>query len=135
VELGGGTGYGAALASEVVGEKGSVLSLELSTSLVDKGQAELCGYRQTRFVAADAHEVERWRGAQKVYVAFAVAEIPASWLDALADGGRLVAPIIQPRGTGNAQVLRCFDKSEHDVQTRDLGPVIYVPDRTVGLSS
>jgi protein-L-isoaspartate(D-aspartate) O-methyltransferase len=126
VELGGGTGYGAALACEVVGPSGRVLSLELEPSLAGRAAAHLASYPQARVLAADAHEIERWRGAQKVYVAFAVDEVPEAWLDALAEGGRLVAPV-----GGARQTLTLFTKHALGVTRRALEHVAYVRDRTV----
>ncbi|MBW2456960.1 MAG: radical SAM protein [Deltaproteobacteria bacterium] len=125
VELGGGTGYGAALASEVVGRSGGVLSVELEPDLVAAGQANLTDYPQTELVAADAHDTRRWAGATKVYVAFAIPAVPAAWLAALAPGGRLVAPI----GDDSEQWLTSFEKEPGGVRERRRGPVRYVTDR------
>ena len=64
-----------------------------------------------------------WRGARKVSVAFAVAEVPAAWLDALAPGGRLVAPV------GTPQTLTLYAKDDAGrVDARALTPVRYVVD-------
>lgn len=125
-DLGGGTGYGAALASEVVGETGRVVSLEVEPSLAARATANLAGYSQARYATANAHEVERWRGASKVYVAFAVGRVPEAWLDALPDGGRLVAPIED----GGHQQMTLFVKRGAQVIPSTLGAVRYVPDRT-----
>lgn len=126
-ELGGGTGYGAALASELVGPTGKVLSLELTASLEPLAQKNLAGYPQTTFAIGDAHDVARWRGANKIYAAFAVATLPESWLAALPIGGRLVAPVAHPDEEG--QQLTLFIKTEGGVERRELGRVMYVPDR------
>ncbi len=125
IELGGGTGYGAALASEVVGPGGSVWSVELEPDLVAAGQVELTDYPQTELVAADAHDTGRWAGATKVYVAFAIPSVPAAWLAALAETGRLVAPI----GDETEQWLTLFEKAPGGVHQQRLGPVRYVTDR------
>jgi protein-L-isoaspartate O-methyltransferase len=74
----------------------------------------------------DAHDVDRWRGATKVYVAFALRELPDAWVDALADGGRIVAPV----GNHGSQELTLFHKKADGVlEVRGLGRVVYVPDR------
>lgn len=127
VELGGGTGYGAALASEVVGDSGTVLSLEVEPTLADAAQANLAHYTQTRFEVADAHDVARWAGADKVYAAFAIDEVPDAWVNALNPGGRLVAPLEAADAGG--QELTLFVKGEHGIEQTSLGRVIYVPDR------
>ncbi|MBI4701002.1 MAG: RsmD family RNA methyltransferase [Deltaproteobacteria bacterium] len=136
VDLGGGTGYGAALAAELVGPAGRVLCIEIEPELAAKAREILAGYPQVQVVAADAHETERWRGASKIYAGFAVrgnaaagdpaAGPLAAWLEALAPGGRLVVPVA---GAGG-QELTLFEKSEGGICTRALGPVVYVGDRT-----
>ncbi len=125
VELGGGTGYGAALASGVVGDEGQVLSIESEPALVAAAQANLARYPQTELIVADAHDTARWAGAAKVYVAFAIDALPPPWLAALAEGGCLVAPI----GDGTGQSLTLFSKGPNGVSERRLGPVLYVGDR------
>jgi protein-L-isoaspartate(D-aspartate) O-methyltransferase len=126
VELGGGTGYGAALASEVVGERGQVLSLELEPTLAAVAADNLARYPQARYLTADAHDVSLWRGATKVYVAFALERLPESWQAALPTGARVVAPI----GTSRAQTLTLFEKGEAGFCSRPLADVLYVPDRS-----
>ncbi len=126
VELGGGTGYGAALASELVGEGGRVLSLEIEASLARVATENLATYPQARFEIGDAHDIERWRGASKIYVAFAVDEVPEAWLEALAPGGRLVAPVGEQAG---GQELTLFVEQGGAIERRSLGRVLYVPDR------
>ena len=120
VELGGGTGYGAAIARAIVGDAGRVTTIEIVAELAEEARA-LLGDR-VEVICADAHEVARWRGARKVAVGFEVDEIPAAWLDALAPGGRLVAPV---RGK-----LTQFTKDAAGaVAVRVLGDVRYVRDR------
>lgn len=126
VDLGGGTGYGAALASELVGPTGQVLSIEIEPSLEDHARQNLAACGQARFVVGDAHDTERWQGARKVYVGFALPSLPAAWLAALADGGQLVAPIASEAG----QIMTLFHKRGEQVSETALGRVIYVPDRS-----
>jgi protein-L-isoaspartate(D-aspartate) O-methyltransferase len=127
VELGGGSGYGAAIAASIVGATGSVRTLEIDPTLAALAHELLAPYANVTALAADAHDVEQWRGARKVSVAFAIDHIPAEWLDALAPGGTLVAPVGGPQG----QTLTRVDKSEHGVVSkRALSRVLYVRDRS-----
>ncbi|MCC6526519.1 MAG: hypothetical protein IT373_27975, partial [Polyangiaceae bacterium] len=126
VDLGGGSGYGAAVAAEVVGRSGRVRTIELEPMLGRWAAEGLAPYPQVEAVTADAHDTARWRGAEKVYVAFALAALPDGWGEALAEGGRLVAPIGPPRGV---QTLTLFEKTRGVLATRSLAPVRYVPDR------
>ncbi len=129
VDLGGGSGYGAAIAATVLGPAGRVTSLEIDPALVERARellAELGDERRwaaVSMVAADAHDVALWAGATKVSVGFDVGALPAAWLEALAPGGRLVAPV--------AGRLVVVDKaSDGSITRRSLGPVVYVGDRS-----
>jgi protein-L-isoaspartate(D-aspartate) O-methyltransferase len=132
VELGAGTGYGCAVAAEIVGGAGRVLGVEIDGALATRAATLLSSVHHAQVERADAHDVHRWQGATKVSVAFAVAAVPQAWLEALAPGGRLVAPV----GGGHAQRLLCFDKgADGAVTQRELGAVRYVPDRSTAASS
>ncbi len=126
VDLGGGTGYGAALASEIVGESGSVLSIEFDPDLAAAAVANLARYPQARVLAANAHDVAAWGDAQRVYAGFAVEQMPQAWLDALPDGAVLVAPV----GAPSDQTLMRYERTAQGVIQQALGAVRYVPDRS-----
>ncbi|MBX3192441.1 MAG: cobalamin-dependent protein [Labilithrix sp.] len=122
VDLGGGSGYGAAVAAAVVGAEGAVTCIEIDPALAARAAETLAG-SVVRVVAADAHDVSRWRGATKVTVGFDVGSVPDAWIAALAPGGRLVAP-----ASGRLVVI---DKSRDGrIERRSLGDVVYVRDRS-----
>lgn len=125
VDLGGGTGYGSALAAHVVGPSGSVHSVEIDARLVARAQANLAGLPNVRISCADAHDVACWGPAAKVTVGFAVESIPSSWIDALEVGGKLVAPV----GPTRMQMLTLVQRDASGVRFRQIGRVVYVPDR------
>lgn len=127
VELGGGTGYGAAVAAEIVGARGRVDSFEIDSTLASLGRELLEPWPQATMHAADAHDVDAWRGARKVSVAFAVDSIPPAWIEALAPSGVLVAPV----SSATNQTLTLVRKSlTGAVSTTPLTPVRYVRDRS-----
>jgi len=129
VELGGGTGYGAALAATVVGPTGAVRSLEIDPELAALASRNLAAYPNAEMIAADAHDTEHLEGAEKVYVAFALPEMPQRWLDALGPTAQVVAPI----GNEEQQMLTLFEKQPGDsIERTELQSVRYVPDRTPG---
>jgi protein-L-isoaspartate(D-aspartate) O-methyltransferase len=125
VDLGGGTGYGAAVAAEIVGDTGSVLSIEIAAELAALARRNLSGRSNVRVVTGSAHDVSLWQGARKVYAGFAVGAVPTSWLEALGDGGILVVPV----GAHGAQKLTRFRRSGATVEAEELERVLYVPDR------
>lgn len=131
VDLGGGSGYGAALASHVVGPTGSVRTFEIDARLVLLAKRNLSLLDNVDVVHADAHEVRRWEGATKVTVGFALPAIPGKWIEALGEGGKLVAPV----GPPEAQVLTLVEKGPDGVRQTRLGRVRYVSDRGKGQQS
>jgi protein-L-isoaspartate(D-aspartate) O-methyltransferase len=130
-ELGAGTGYGAALAARIVGIAGTVRALELDSELAELARLNLAGEPRVTVVTADAHDVELWRGTHKVSCAFAVDRVPEAWLDALAEGGVLVAPV----GSAAEQTLTVFRKQSGAITSTPRGRVRYVRDRTAALAA
>jgi protein-L-isoaspartate(D-aspartate) O-methyltransferase len=126
VDLGAGTGYGAALAAHVVGEGGSVLAIEMDGALVSVARDELRDYPHVRVVEADAHETSLWCGATKVVCGFALRQVPEAWVDALAHGGVLVAPVLTDQG----QSLVVVRKTRDGAHQSSVRPVRYVSDRS-----
>jgi protein-L-isoaspartate(D-aspartate) O-methyltransferase len=101
LELGSGSGYGAALAAEIVGPAGAVVTLEIDEALAELARtlAARPNVRALRGDAADAAPL--FRECNKVVCTFAVDELPRSWLEALPRAGELVAPV----GAGQTQSL------------------------------
>jgi protein-L-isoaspartate(D-aspartate) O-methyltransferase len=123
VDLGGGTGYGAALAASVVGERGSVTTIEIDPELSGRARDVLSDLPQVTALCADAHSVDAWRGATKVMVGFDVGVIPDAWLEALAPGGRLVAP-------ASRRLVLVEKGADGAITRRSLGEVLFVGDRS-----
>lgn len=114
VDLGGGSGFGAAVAARIVA---NVTMIEIDPAL----PAPLP--ENVEVVIADAHDTARWAGATKVSAGFDPGALPASWVAALGPGGRLVAPI--------AGMLVVVDKAaDGTVSERRIAPVLYVRDRS-----
>lgn len=95
LDLGGGTGYGAAILSELVGPRGRVFSVELDPALSEKARG-LAAPNVTA-VCGDAIDVRAWgvdpREVDAVVAGFALDEVPREWLEALREGTPLVLPI------------------------------------------
>jgi len=126
VDLGGGTGYGAAIAARIVGPSGRVTTIEIDPELSSRAARNLAACPHVHPVCADAHDTSVWRGATKVSVGFAVERIPQAWVDALAPGGVIVAPV----GPLGGQRLTRITRLDGEVRIEDLGDVRYVPDRS-----
>jgi protein-L-isoaspartate(D-aspartate) O-methyltransferase len=146
VELGTGSGYGAALAAFIVGPEGSVVSFEIDPALASQARRALHeGPDGTRNVTPnvtrnvprnvtgnvtvfDGDAVtnsELWCGASRVVVTFAIDAWPSLWLDTLPEGGRLVAPL----GRGDQRLVLAEKRGGKIVET-DHGAVRYVRNRS-----
>jgi protein-L-isoaspartate O-methyltransferase len=73
----------------------------------------------------DVREVRDVRDAQKVVVTFAVDAVPRPWLEALRDGGRLVAPVGKTE-----QRLTLVERRRGVLVETDHGAVRYVKNRS-----
>jgi protein-L-isoaspartate(D-aspartate) O-methyltransferase len=128
VELGTGSGYGAALGAFIVGSPGRVSTFEIDPALVR--WAERLLYDQPN-ISVHHHDAvtsaPRWGHAKKVAVTFAVASLPGAWLATLPEGGRLVAPVGAREGD---QRLVLFRREEGRVVETDHGAVRYVKNRS-----
>jgi protein-L-isoaspartate(D-aspartate) O-methyltransferase len=128
VELGTGSGYGAALAAFIVGAKGSVVTFEIDPLLAAWARRTLAESPNVLVIEGDAvTNVRQWRGASKVVCTFAVDAWPDRWLDALPEGGKLVGPV----GLGDQRLLLVERRDGRIVET-DYGAVRYVRNRSEG---
>jgi protein-L-isoaspartate(D-aspartate) O-methyltransferase len=125
LELGGGTGYGAALASRLVGASGRVISVEINRELAAAARGNLAGRANVEVVCTDGLNLSRIPPFTKALFTFAVREVPAALLNALQEGGRLLAPI--QAGGSEEQVLTLFVRHEDELRMLQHGPVRYVP--------
>lgn len=127
VELGTGSGYGAALAAFIVGPAGRVDTFEIDGSLVRWAERTLSNQPGVHVHQGDAMTSgPGWGDATKVVVTFAIAELPRAWLDALPDGGRLVAPV----GAREDQRLVLVRREGERVVETEHGAVRYVKNRS-----
>jgi protein-L-isoaspartate(D-aspartate) O-methyltransferase len=96
LEVGSGTGYNAALLAHLVGNDGSVVTLEIDPEVVGGARRNLAraGYGQVEVHHGDG--TEGWpAGApyDRIILTACAWDIAAAWWDQLAVGGRLVMPI------------------------------------------
>ncbi|UXH76454.1 protein-L-isoaspartate(D-aspartate) O-methyltransferase [Roseateles amylovorans] len=103
LEIGTGCGYQAALLMQVARQ---VVSIERLRPLHDKARTHLAGHPQIRLVYGDGMLGHPAAAPYDSIIAAAGGDdIPPAWLDQLAPGGRLVAPMTAPSGRGQVLVL------------------------------
>jgi protein-L-isoaspartate(D-aspartate) O-methyltransferase len=95
LEIGAGTGYNAALLSQLIGPTGRVVSVEIDPELAARASAALAaGGHHAEVTVGDGRE--GWPpGApyDRIIVTASTHDLPWAWLDQLVDGGRVVAPL------------------------------------------
>ncbi len=128
LELGSGSGYGAALAAEIVGLRGSVVTVEIDEALAARARLLLADRANMRTVLGDAQgAVALFEGSNKVVCAFAVAELPDAWTSALEPSAVLVLPV----GRGlNQDLVRVERAASGALRMTRHGSVRYVPNRS-----
>jgi protein-L-isoaspartate(D-aspartate) O-methyltransferase len=152
LELGTGTGYGAAIAREIIGPSGRITSIEIDPHLARRarlllGLLEEGARSQITLFAGDAREIaptllQTLAGPHppiKVAVTFALHSIPALLVDLLPEGARLVAPVAaasEPdaprppdRDHDEVQQLVLWERRGGTVQRSVHGAVRYVTER------
>jgi protein-L-isoaspartate(D-aspartate) O-methyltransferase len=127
LELGSGSGYGAALASDIVGSQGLVTTVEIDEALARRASTLLARIPNVRVLHGDAAHLSRTESdAEKIVVTFAVDRIPDAWLAMLDDGARLVAPV---GARGDQRLVRVVRRGR-ELMTSDHGAVRYVRNRS-----
>ena len=128
VELGAGTGYGAALAAFVVGSAGHVTTFEIDPELAAAARRLLADLPGVAVMEGDAIEsAPRWEGAKKIVATFAIDAIPPAWIERIPDGGALVAPVCDE---GGDQHLVLAERRGRRVALGKHGAVRYVKNRS-----
>ena len=124
LEVGTGCGYQASVLSHVAAE---VYSVERLKGLHEKARANLRPFRvpNIHLILGDGMVGFPSGAPYAGIIAAAGGEaIPQAWVDQLAMGGRIVAPMA---ASANSQVLVVLDKTPHGLQQTVLEPVLFVP--------
>lgn len=125
LEVGLGSGYGSALAREVVGSDGLVVSMDIDPLTLEfaKRNLEYAGYKDIILVGDDGGlGYPELAPYDRICITAACIEIPPPLMEQLRVGGRFIAPLIE-RGI---QYLVLLDKKEKSIKRRVLCEVLYV---------
>ena len=123
LDVGCGSGYQAALLGLLVRE---VYGVERIAELAERARGALAAAGVRNVMVKTGDGVEGWaeHGPYDRIVCGAAAEdVPAAWVDQLADGGRMVAPL----GWEGSQELVAVDKKGGKLTRRGLCAVRFVP--------
>jgi protein-L-isoaspartate(D-aspartate) O-methyltransferase len=123
LEIGTGSGYQAAVLSYLAKR---VYSIEILPSLAETARRRLVtlGYNNVTVIVGDGNKgYEQGSPYAGIIVTAAAPQIPQPLLDQLAEGGRLVLPVV----IGEDQHLLRFRKKDGKITQEDLGLVRFVP--------
>ncbi len=132
LEIGTGCGYQAAVLAMLADE---VYSIERLRGLHDKARENLRTMRLANLHLLFGDGMQGYpKGAPYAAIIAAAggATVPQAWIDQLAMGGRLVAPVVAAesgggRAAGAAQALLVLDKTQQGVHQTVLEAVHFVP--------
>jgi len=125
LEVGLGSGYGAAVAREVVGPDGLVVSIEIDPVTFEfaKKNLERAGYNDVVLVEGDGGlGYPEMSPYDRIAVTAACREIPSPLIEQLTMGGRVIAPVHEDR----VQELVFLQKGVGGIQKRAICEVLYV---------
>jgi protein-L-isoaspartate(D-aspartate) O-methyltransferase len=125
LEVGAGSGYQAAVLSRLCGK---VITLEREPALAEHASDTLrrLGFINVEVAVADGSL--GWPSSAPydiILVACAAREVPPALLEQLADGGRMVIPVVV--SPDQPQDLRLYEMHGDEVTFRSLFPVLFVP--------
>jgi len=126
LEVGAGSGYHAAILGEIVGEDGSVSSIDRISELIEMARENLekSGIKNVKFFLGDGSLGLEGEGPfDRILVTCGSPLIPAPLKKQLLDGGVMVIPV----GDRYFQDLMVIRKIENGYEMRNWGGVVFVP--------
>lgn len=115
LEIGAGTGYNAAVLAQLVGERGAITTIDIDADVAALAREHLvrAGFERVAVITADG-----WEGYAKnapydrIEVTASVADVSPDWIAQLADGGKIVLPLVLRAGM---QAVLGLQKEEADL--------------------
>ena len=124
LEIGTGSGYQAAVLSEIVSE---VYTIEIITELYNSASERLRGLGYKNIICKNADGYYGWKDFapfDAIIVTAASEYIPPPLIEQLKDGGKMIIPVGSPFLN---QTLILIEKEGEDITTTSLLPVRFVP--------
>ena len=136
LEIGAGTGYNAAILANIVGEDGSVVTVDIDQDIVDEATGNLsnAGYGDVEAVCRDGFEgYSPGQPYDRIMVTVGAQDISRHWVEQLREGGIMVAPLWF-RGYRLSVALQ---KRDGVLESLSASPCMFIPirgiaDRTEG---
>jgi protein-L-isoaspartate(D-aspartate) O-methyltransferase len=125
LEVGVGSGYGTALAREVVGPRGQVVAIDIdaTTLAFARDNLDRAGYTDVVLIHDDGGLGDSEHAPyDRICVTAACPGVPPPLIEQLAARGRLIAPVIE----GRRQRLTLLEKTAHGNRRSTITDVLYV---------
>ncbi len=127
LEVGGGSGYHAALVAYMTGEEGLVISVERIGSLAERAREVLTKLglekRVVMVVGDGSLGWEKKAPYDRIFITCASPQIPPPLIDQLVDGGKLLIPL----GSLHLQTLVLAEKRGKKIKKKSYGGCMFVP--------
>lgn len=126
LEIGTGLGYHSAVASKIVGESGSVHTIERYKELADKAKQnfEILGIKNVFVHVGDGSKgFAEHAPYDRIFATCGAPSIPSSLIEQLKKSGKLIIPV----GERFYQDLILAEKVNHQIRTKNLGGCMFVP--------
>jgi protein-L-isoaspartate(D-aspartate) O-methyltransferase len=125
LEVGVGSGYGTALAREVVGPEGLVVAIDIDPTTLDfaRENLERADYTDLLLIHGDGGlGYPEHAPYDRICVTAACPDVPPPLIEQLAVRGRLIVPVME----GKRQRLTVLEKTVGGVRRKSLADVLYV---------
>ena len=126
LDVGSGSGWTSSLLSEIAGEKGKVIALELVPELKEFGEKNAAKYSfvekgTVEFLCCDGSKgYEKEAPFDKILASASARRLPEAWKKQLKIGGRIVTPI-------NSSIWLFIKKSEDEFEEKEYPGFVFVP--------
>ncbi len=127
LEIGGGSGYHAALEAYMIGEERLVVSFERIGALAERAREVLkesgLEQRVVMVVGDGSLGWEKKAPYDRIFITAASPQIPPPLMDQLKDGGKLLIPL----GSLHLQTLVLAEKKGNKIKKKSYGGCMFVP--------
>ncbi len=131
LEIGAGTGYNAAILAHVVGEGGSVTTVDIDQDIVDEAGGHLSntGYGHVKAVCGDGFKgFPKGKPYDRIIATVGAYDVSPHWFDQLKEGGVIVVPLWF-KGFCMSVAL---EKRDGELRGLSVTPCLFIPLRGVG---
>ncbi len=120
LEIGSGSGYQAAILSELVGKNGKVYTIEVLENLKNFAEKNLSEYKNVKVILGDGSKGYKKEALyDRIIVTASAQEVPKNLIKQLKDNGKLVIPV--------GSEMYIIQKKGQKLETKMIGYYSFVP--------